>query len=316
MFYKSIALTFFALLMISETSQTMQNIENEEEIDESIKSFHLYISNYHHKKQSKDLRKAVMNDDVEKVTSCLNTVDVDPNYRKNELEWTSLMWACCIEKPDKNIIALLLTHKADANLQDSNGYTALGIACDMKAIEREILDIKILELLFEHKADPNLVNTSHETPLHHLCYYPNRRIIDLFLDSKADPNIQDDRGQTPLHIVAQNVIRSINNRLVSINFDNPEIFEIVKLFLKYDADYHIKDKEGKTPLNDKQLVKLGLYQHPQEIDEELQSYDIQQPKTFCPSIFHTDSVKQWCASNTICPLWSNYSTLALKSSNG
>jgi len=55
-------------------------------------------------------------------------------------------------------------------------------------------------MLLSHKADPNIQTNEGDTPLHHAAFRGDRRMMNLLLKKSANPNVPNFRyGRTPLH---------------------------------------------------------------------------------------------------------------------
>lgn len=78
------------------------------------------------------------------------------------------------------------------------GETPLYQAVDMEQIEH-------VKLLLKHKADPNLCQTDGLTPLHIAVNKQNVQIVQCLLSSNANPNMKSTcYGQTPVHFAIKN----------------------------------------------------------------------------------------------------------------
>ena len=78
------------------------------------------------------------------------------------------------------------------------GETPLYQAVDMEQIEH-------VKLLLKHKADPNLSQTDGLTPLHNAVTKQNVQIVQCLLSANANPNIKSTCfGQTPVHFAIKN----------------------------------------------------------------------------------------------------------------
>lgn len=79
-----------------------------------------------------------------------------------------------------------------------------------------------VKLLLIHKADPNMINSEGISPLHIAVLKGNINIIKVLLDNKANPNLQSRSfNQTPLHFAyQQNVGEDIINLLLKYEASN------------------------------------------------------------------------------------------------
>jgi ankyrin repeat protein len=98
-----------------------------------------------------------------------------------------------VEGEQESIVQLLLAAKADTNVKDDTGTTALHLAATKGYAS-------IARLLLGAKADVNIRDKWGHTALH----YANNSdmhesIVGLLLKAGADVDAEDERGQTPLH---------------------------------------------------------------------------------------------------------------------
>ena len=88
------------------------------------------------------------------------------------------------------------------------GETPLYQAVDMEQIEHVIL-------LLKHKADPNLCQTDGLTPLHIAVNKQNVQIVQCLLSSNANPNMKSTcYGQTPVHFAIKNNVNPLYNNFL------------------------------------------------------------------------------------------------------
>lgn len=55
-----------------------------------------------------------------------------------------------------------------------------------------------IKALLDHKADPNITDYNGSSALHYLCGHNNYKYIKLFIDYKANINLESENGRTPL----------------------------------------------------------------------------------------------------------------------
>lgn len=204
-----------------------------------------------------EIHEAANRGDLERVISLLN---FDPNLvfsrSLSELESTPLHVAAT-----KDVVEVLLAHKADINARDKYGETPLYVAA-----ERGEKDV--VELLLARGADVDARNTKGptgvsggpvrlgdidrsfhvgSTPLHRAAYYGYKDVVESLLAHGADVNAENNRGHTPLHEAADK--------------DHKDVAESL---LAHRADVNAKDHDGFTPLHEgacmggKGLVELLL----------------------------------------------------------
>ena len=157
-----------------------------------------------------------------------------------------------------NVVKVLLTDKADANIADLQGNTLLHLSTSKRFFN-------ISQLLIDSGCKINVRNNVGETPLHSTVLGKNEADVKLLLRNDADANIEDNEGNTPLHICAREGLCDISQLLVDsgckINVRNNvgesplhsavrgKNVADVKLLLWNDADANIQDNQGSTPLH-------------------------------------------------------------------
>ena len=130
---------------------------------------------------------------------------------------------------DAALVQLLLDHKADPNLRDVAGNTAL-----LNAVRGQAVDV--VRALLAAGANPD-VTTENDYP-----GYPalmlavtdaaNREVAVALLAAKANVNAPDPNGKTPLHWAVEK-----------------KRTDLMELLLKAGADVNLRDKSGLTPLD-------------------------------------------------------------------
>ena len=196
--------------------------------------------------------------------------DIDWNKKDKEKQ-TGLHVA--MRKGHLELVKLLLTAGADANIGESYGQTALHKAASIENLE-------IVKLLLTAGADVNLQEHYGQTALHVAVPQGNLEIIEVLLTAGADVNIRDHDGETAFHravskrhleIVkvlliagADVIMRNHRGETALHQAVSKKHLEIVKLLLTAGADVNIRDHHGETALHravsieNLEIVKLLL----------------------------------------------------------
>lgn len=82
-----------------------------------------------------------------------------------------------------------------SHVQDVNGSSKMGTPL-MAAVFKN--DMSLVEALLSQKADPNLADVNGTTALHYAILGRNEMIIELLLAANADVNFRDKRGNSAL----------------------------------------------------------------------------------------------------------------------
>ena len=157
-----------------------------------------------------------------------------------------------------NVVKMLLSDKADANIADFRGNTVLHSSTSKGFFN-------ISQLLIDSGCKVKGRNKMGETPLHSSVRGKNLAGVKLLLSNNADVNIQDNLGNTPLHISTREGLCDVSQLLVDsgckINVRNDygktplhssvrgKNVASVKLLLKNNAEVNIQDNQGNIPLH-------------------------------------------------------------------
>ncbi len=180
------------------------------------------------------------------------------------------------------LVKLLISHKADIQIQNKSGITALSEASfaghyeivklllslkiqDDQALYQAVSGqhIQIVKLLIEYKVNLNAISSNGDTALTAAVEKKNVEIVKLLLESGADPNIKNNDNNTALTITVRNNSLELTQLLINYKADlnirctwsktalHWAIYdgnlEIAKLLVENKADIHIKDNLGYTP---------------------------------------------------------------------
>jgi hypothetical protein len=85
---------------------------------------------------------------------------------------------------------LLIDAKADLEVRDKDGFTALRFASNQGTLE-------CLQVLIESKADVNTADDDGDTPAHSAAATDHPMSLGMLIDAKADVNVKNMDGQTP-----------------------------------------------------------------------------------------------------------------------
>ena len=163
---------------------------------------------------------------------------------------------------DLEMVQLLLDFKADVNVQDDGGWTAIHNSSCGSRFPTAHFDFPqlwpdITQLFLERGADVNARTNDGETPLHQAGMV---EVVRLLLEHGASIGAVDDEGRTPFHAVAEHgdveVVRLLLERGANIGtvdnqgrtpFRAATEFEVVRLLLEHGANVGAVDDEGRTP---------------------------------------------------------------------
>jgi len=156
----------------------------------------------------------------------------------------------------KDVCAILVKAKADVNLLNKEGESALIVATRMEAAG-------CVKELLENKADPNLKSSRADvdSPLFLSILHNNSRCFDLLVKMKANLNAQDKKGDTPLGIACMSN-HDIAKKLIAVKADldksnlrgdTPLMLcgmysapAVAKLLVEAKCDVNLKNKDGQT----------------------------------------------------------------------
>lgn len=147
---------------------------------------------------------------------------VDP---LNEVGNTPL--ALTVDEPtNKSIVELLLSHHANVNVQNEQGYTVLH-----RAVSTECKNSTIVELLLQRGADVTKISEEGYTALHVAAANGNSSVLECLVQAGMNPLIQSTSGLTALHLAARHDVRA------------------AKVLVKAGCPVNTKNSIGQTPLH-------------------------------------------------------------------
>jgi ankyrin repeat protein len=133
--------------------------------------------------------------------------------------------ADAVMKGDRTTVKSLIQQKADVNVPQADGATAIQWAAYKN-------DLEMADLLIAAGADVKKASREGATPLYLAGIYGSAPMLDKLLKAGADPNELGPKGETPLMLASRNG-----------NID------AIKVLLDHKADIDAKDKQrGTTPL--------------------------------------------------------------------
>lgn len=132
---------------------------------------------------------------------------------------------CCSAK----IIQLLVKHKVDVAVRDSEGMTVLQAALESPSAHDKEAIQAILEALLSGGADAKISYPDGKTLLHHAARLRLPRIAQRLLEHGVKVNHQDNQGNAALHLASQSK-------------------SCIDLLLKQGADANFTNYNGLTPL--------------------------------------------------------------------
>ena len=139
---------------------------------------------------------------------------------------TALHTACA--KYNVNMVALLLQHNADVNIQGLDGNEPLHVVANSPS--KNLNATEILKLLCAHGADVNFPNKMMQYPLYLSCLANNMPNAEVLLLYGADPDAIS-RGTSALHLAARR-----------------DSLELLELLILYRVNLNVREGLGSTAL--------------------------------------------------------------------
>uniref|UniRef100_A0A673BRX7 Ankyrin-1 n=1 Tax=Sphaeramia orbicularis TaxID=375764 RepID=A0A673BRX7_9TELE len=147
---------------------------------------------------------------------------------------------CASRMGHKELVKLLLEHKANPNSTTTAGHTPLHIAAREGHVQtvRILLDMEAQQTKMTKVRQPL---TKGFTPLHVASKYGKVDVAELLLERGANPNAAGKNGLTPLHVAM-----GYTPLHVACHYGN---IKMVKFLLQQQANVNSKTRLGYTPLH-------------------------------------------------------------------
>lgn len=157
----------------------------------------------------------------DEVVKFLLEKNANPNLQ-DEQGWAAIM--CGYEK----VVEQILKKEIEIDLRDKAGNSATMRAADIHGSG------EVLRLLLEQKANPDLQNENGETALTRACASVHRDKVQMLIAAGADPNLQDKDGNTALMIACKfgrkDVVKALLDAGAKVNIaDNDGRTAIAKI---------------------------------------------------------------------------------------
>ena len=200
---------------------------------------------------------AAVNAEDPKLVDAFLIAGIDPNLQDPGTGRSALISAAA--HGDLTVVKTLVGGKADINLKDNNGYTAL-----FHAIEGRYDEVSKF-LLQQSAIDLNARGKNGVTALISYVWREDTEMVPKLIERGADVNLSDADGDTALHGAAQNGNVDIAQQLLAkgadINAKNkaggtPLMWaavygneQVAQLLLQHNATPNLKDNDGMTALD-------------------------------------------------------------------
>ncbi len=252
------------LMLTDEKGKTVTDLVRENPDDVRLADL---VSTYVGKKDNTAIREIVL----ARQTDLLRKAEISPedlNAKDDQGETLLTMVIKNFERPDMDLLQVLLEKGADVNLENSAGQTALDICvlanqeeCVAKLLEHgadvnHIVDdhtplmnlgssqIKITKLIIEHNPDITHITKNGETALMAAARNMNKALIEYLLSRDADVNAEDNEGNNALMYAAR--MRNMTRQPMSMFLQNME--DVMKLLIAAGIDVNKQGEGGETAL--------------------------------------------------------------------
>ena len=142
---------------------------------------------------------------------------------QDEEYWDRTVLQCAVVWNYPELVRTLIEAKANLDIQDKEGFTALHRAVNLNLIE-------IVRMLIDAGANLNVQDKHGHTPLHLAAINGKVEIVRMLIDAKANFNLQAKNGRTALHFAAD-----LREK------------EIVRMLIDAGARKDILDYRGRLP---------------------------------------------------------------------
>ncbi len=109
---------------------------------------------------------------------------------------------------NEEVVKFLVDKVSDINKSSNYGTTL------MAAVVKG--NLNIIEMLLTNKADPDIADVNGTTAMHYAVMFKNYAAVKLLIEANADLKIQDNRGQSALDYAAIYNDKKLNNLLKNI----------------------------------------------------------------------------------------------------
>ncbi|OLP96723.1 Ankyrin repeat domain-containing protein 50 [Symbiodinium microadriaticum] len=158
----------------------------------------------------------------------------------NEMGRTPLVQACIKNTPE--VITALLAARADVNIKDSSGRSAVYYAAmkENAAAVQQLIEAGADSEELESVVDLESCNEMGRTPLVQACIKNAPEVITALLAARADVNIKDSSGRSAVYYAAMKENAAAVQQLIEAGADSEELESVV--------DLESCNEMGRTPL--------------------------------------------------------------------
>lgn len=179
----------------------------------------------------------------------------DPNKRDWHNHEVPLI--CAVEQFQDKIALQLVSGKANLNLTNKSGNTALTIACkrfrDAYSSKKMVETFLLIETLLKEGASTNIPNKKGKTPLHYVCTQ-DLQLTQLLIQKGAHVNHANIDRYTPLHKTVIAYAQSINKEKQQNQDkqDQAKLIAIIQVLLNAGAS---PDRKNKFKITARELAE-------------------------------------------------------------